>query len=310
MKKIFLLTISSILLSNYCLEAQDIQVVGVGSKEYSGAQFASKDIISPVGGSKPSDYKIIDEPAYECIFDYIISLNDKNDQPIKENYTTILQIGKNAGRFLDYSNYRTDSLVFAKNTNEELWAKSAMDARSSEYKFTGDILLNYPEGELTYTDVVIPVYEEYTESFPAMEWQIEEEQDTICGYICTRATGSYGGRDWEVWFAEEIPSDLGPWKFSGLPGLIMAAKDSEGIHEFKAISFREGSTPIAKPNNPLIQKTGREKFIDKKSMVEKKPYSYINPDALREIRVIGGQVIVDGVEIPKRPNGYTPIELK
>lgn len=289
--------------------SQEISVVGVSSQE-KGSSMGDLSIFSPIGGPKPSDYKIVGEPAYECIYDYVISKTDKTGEPIKENYSTILQLGKNSGRFLDYSVFRADSVAFAGSADEEKWTALALDSKKTEFKFTGDILLNYPEGELTYTDIMVPVYEEYTETFPPMTWQIEEEKDTICGYICTRANGSYGGRDWEVWFAEEIPSELGPWKFSGLPGLIMAAKDSEGIHEFRAISFREGITPIVKPNNPLIQKTSRNKFIDKKSRVESNPYAYINPETIHGIHVIKGRIIIDGVEVPKRPNGYTPIELE
>ena len=289
--------------------AQDIEVVGFGSQP-ALERNEKLHIDSPVGGSKPSDYKVIDEPAYECIYNYTISKFDKTGEPVKENYATILLLGKNAGRFTDYSTYRTDSIVFAANSDEEKWQTMALDAKKTEFKFTGDILLNYPPGELTYTDVVLPGYEEYTETFPPIQWQLEEAQDTVCGYLCTKATGSYGGRDWEVWFAEEIPSDLGPWKFSGLPGLVMAAKDSEGIHEFKAISFREGTTPIAKPNNPLIQKTNRDNFIGKKQLVESDPFKHINPETIQEIYVIKDRVIINGVEKPRRPNGYTPIELK
>ena len=292
---------------SFPLHSQEIQVVGVGTGQSASGNEINNYI--QIGGSKPTDYKKIDDPAYECIYEYIISKNDKNGEPIKENYTTILMMGNNAGRFVDYTVYKTDSLAFVPDS-ERIWEATAIQAKKAEFKFTGDVILNYPEGKLTYTDLVTPIYQEYSESFPPMEWQIEEDQDTICGYLCTKAIGSYGGRDWEVWYAEEIPSYFGPWKFSGLPGLIMAAKDSEGVNEFRAISFREGKTPIAKPNNPLIQKTTREKFIGAKAKFETDPLSSINPESIHEIHVMKNRLIINGVEIPRRPNGYTPIELK
>ncbi|MCH5320033.1 MAG: GLPGLI family protein [Paramuribaculum sp.] len=310
MKRLTTFCFLSSIIMTFTLQAQ-ITVVGVGSVSTSIAPPEHEKYIT-IGGSSPSDYKKIGEGLYECIYNYTVSTQDKAGEPVKENYTTILQIGDNAGRFTDYPVYRRDSVTFSNNPDKELWTDLDMQNKKTKYRFTGDILLDYPSGQLTYTDIVTPFYQEYTESYPSIEWNIGEERDTVCGYLCTRATGSYGGREWEVWFAEEIPSQMGPWKFSGLPGLIMKARDTEGIHDFQAISFREGKTPIAKPNNPLIQKTTRDKFIDTKNRFEKNPFSVISSESIKEITVKKDEayLIINKVEIPRRPNGYTPIELQ
>ena len=36
----------------------------------------------------------------------------------------------------------------------------------------------------------------------------------------------FSGREWNVWFTEEIPVSLGPWKLNGLPGIILQAECS------------------------------------------------------------------------------------
>ena len=303
---LFLLTIS------VCEANAQVEVVGVSSSHSNSPSYGGEkpDMYVTIGGPSTSDYYKIDDAGYECIYRYLVVSQDKDGNPVKEDYSTILQLGKNAGRFTDYAVYRRDSVAFSERPDKSLWTELDMATKKETYRFYPDILQNYPTGELTYTDIVTPFYQEYTETFPAIEWTIGEEQDTVCGYVCTKATGTYGGRDWEAWFAEEIPSEMGPWKFSGLPGLIMKATDSEGIHEFRAISFREGKTPVAKPNNSLIQKTTREKFIAAKSTFEEKPKASINPAIVKSVAVSDGKMIFNGVEIPKRPNKYIPIEVK
>ena len=60
---------------------------------------------------------------------------------------------------------------------------------------------------------------------PVMAWTVEMDSvKTVAGYECHLATTHFRGRDWRVWFTLDIPLSLGPWKLSGLPGLILAAE--------------------------------------------------------------------------------------
>ena len=63
-------------------------------------------------------------------------------------------------------------------------------------------------------------------------WKLEDGDTTIVEYACHKATTHFKGRTWHVWYAPDIPISEGPWKLSGLPGLILAAKDSEGLFSF------------------------------------------------------------------------------
>jgi GLPGLI family protein len=64
-----------------------------------------------------------------------------------------------------------------------------------------------------------------TESIPKIKWQISNEYKTLNSIKCQKAIGYFRGRNYEVWFANEIPVPFGPWKLNGLPGLILEAKD-------------------------------------------------------------------------------------
>ncbi len=51
-----------------------------------------------------------------------------------------------------------------------------------------------------------------------------------------------GGRLWEAWFSPDLPFSEGPYKFSGLPGLIMKVKDARGHYEFTINSLTKDLT--------------------------------------------------------------------
>lgn len=76
-----------------------------------------------------------------------------------------------------------------------------------------------------------------TESYPVQEWQIEDDTKIIGGYTCQKATTTFKGRNYEAWFCVDIPMSYGPWKLHGLPGLILAAKDTKDDVIFEYAGF-------------------------------------------------------------------------
>lgn len=256
------------------------------------------------------DFTPVDNAGYECVFQWDVVATDKDGRKVPEVYACMLQFGQNGARFTDYRTFQADSAVFA--GEDGVGRRALSSARgNAQYKFTGDVIQGYPSGKITYTDIVTPDYLEYTEPLGNIEWQLEEATDTVCGYLCGTATADYGGRRWTAWYAEEIPSAYGPWKFNGLPGLILKVCDSEGVHTMQAISIKRGEVPIVKPHNKMIVTTDRKNFVDSKNRFEKKPFDYISPESITSMDVhSGGQVFINGVPVPKRPNGYTPVELK
>lgn len=65
------------------------------------------------------------------------------------------------------------------------------------------------------------------------KWNITTERQQILKYNCIKATTKFRGRDYEAWFTEDIPIPYGPWKFGGLPGLIIKVNDIENVYTFE-----------------------------------------------------------------------------
>lgn len=58
-------------------------------------------------------------------------------------------------------------------------------------------------------------------------WNITNETKQIQNYTCYKATTSFRGNNFEAWFTPDIPVNAGPWKWFGLPGLIVEASDTD-----------------------------------------------------------------------------------
>lgn len=102
----------------------------------------------------------------------------------------------------------------------------------------------------------------YDEPFSEIDWVVAEDSTkTILDYQCIMATTDYHGRKWTVWFTPEIPVQDGPWKFCGLPGLIMEASEPSGQHRFTVTGIETSSQPIFPVFNTDYQKMDRVEML-------------------------------------------------
>lgn len=69
-------------------------------------------------------------------------------------------------------------------------------------------------------------------------WKILPEIEELYGYKIQKATTEYLGRNWIAWFTNEIQIQDGPYKFSGLPGLILKISDEKNDHVFNFIGSK------------------------------------------------------------------------
>lgn len=70
-------------------------------------------------------------------------------------------------------------------------------------------------------------------------WDIHEDVEKIGNYNARKATAKVNGRDWEVFYTDEIPLSFGPYVLGQLPGLILSAKDSTNSYVFKLIGLEQ-----------------------------------------------------------------------
>lgn len=90
---------------------------------------------------------------------------------------------------------------------------------------------DFEKKQLIYRKVPTKFIEAFavTDVWLPIDWKILNDRKKIGKFNCRKAKGTFRGRDYTVWFTEEIPVSAGPWKLFGLPGLILEAVDSEGM---------------------------------------------------------------------------------
>lgn len=71
-----------------------------------------------------------------------------------------------------------------------------------------------------------------------IKWSLSNETKMISGYTVHKASCNFKGRNYLAWYTLEIPISDGPYKFSGLPGLIVEISDEENIFNFKLNTFK------------------------------------------------------------------------
>jgi GLPGLI family protein len=71
----------------------------------------------------------------------------------------------------------------------------------------------------------------------AIKWTIENETRIIGNMTVQKAFGDFRGRRYIAWFNPNIPIPDGPWKLSGLPGLIIEAYDEKKHIRFEFIAL-------------------------------------------------------------------------
>lgn len=81
-----------------------------------------------------------------------------------------------------------------------------------------------------------------TERMDALDWQILPDTATIAGYPCQKAEVSFGNRIWYAWFTQRVPISDGPYKFCGLPGLIVNMNDATNTWFFTLVSLKQEKT--------------------------------------------------------------------
>ncbi|RKS53409.1 GLPGLI family protein [Gillisia mitskevichiae] len=77
----------------------------------------------------------------------------------------------------------------------------------------------------------------YTEELKQLDWRILPETKVVAGYKVQKAKTYFAGRNYIAWFTEELPISEGPYKFSGLPGLIIQIQDAQNHYNYQLIKW-------------------------------------------------------------------------
>lgn len=161
---------------------------------------------------------------YVCLYQLNYEQNDKKKS--NEQFILLINNVNKKSFFLSTTIYVSDSLQRANPENFMNY--------SSEFPELVVTSINTID---VFEDIIDYKYR-YTET-EKLKWEILKEKKKIAGYNSQLARCNAYGRVWYGWFSKEIPLNFGPYKFNGLPGLIVSAYDSEKKLVFTLEKFKK-----------------------------------------------------------------------
>ncbi len=219
-------------------------------------------------------------------FFYELTFRPKKEKPETEKVMTSLDITKDKSIYQDFTVPAQDSIIKMEiEAMEKSGTWKDMSKSIKMPKFSFKIYKTYPDMTVSYMDRISTKLFKYDDPV-TFNWKILPDKEKIGAYNTQKATTEFGGRKWTAWFSTELPFQDGPYKFHGLPGLIVKVEDdgknyswtlqgNKNVENWEEFSFAEKANTKYGMSNTAVATT-KEKFT--------KSYENFKADPLAEAR--------------------------
>lgn len=123
-----------------------------------------------------------------------------------------------------------------KNEYKQLNGNEVINANEDVVPF---LYKNFSTKKIIYNQPIVNKILFINEDIPLQTWKLENETKEIKSLNCKKATSTFRGRKYIAWYTEDINILGGPWKFDGLPGLILAITSEDGVLNIDAIKIEK-----------------------------------------------------------------------
>ena len=175
----------------------------------------------------------------KCVYEHIAIDPNLDKEQRTERTMEVLLLNDTCSLSRSYGWYQIDSVVNQKDRNRVKYAEAFQLSATYKPGKTGGILK--VRNIVKEFGSMFGTHYYYTEQEPEFNWQLHDICKTVRGYKCQKASTNYRGRYWEAWYATDLPFNNGPYKFYGLPGLILELYSLDGEHRYEA-QFLESSS--------------------------------------------------------------------
>lgn len=193
-------------------------------------------------------YQKMDKQIISVLYKTFLAFADNTSEGIEDEM--LLQVGKKYSKYYSPLLHAADSALHT--GGEQLAFRDRLFSKANPIFINDCYYTDLNSGKVNFVCRFATEDFEYTDNIPLIKWKTTEGSMTICGYVCKKAIGTLRGRDYEVWYTEDIPIAVGPWKLRGLPGAILKASDTEGLCNFEAKAVFRQTGIIEKPQYPYV----------------------------------------------------------
>jgi len=129
---------------------------------------------------------------------------------------------------------------------------------------------NYKKDTLIFNEIILNKKVIVGENINLFNWDVQSKSDTlILNQKCFKAVTNFRGRTYEAFFTTELSQRGGPWKFDGLPGVILYVRslDNYFIIKPEKIIINNKKSEIKNPYiGEKIISWGKFKILFKKKL--------------------------------------------
>jgi GLPGLI family protein len=174
----------------------------------------------------------------------------------------------------NFSYYRT---VFDNTTALNEIDNNTIVVPALEDEYFSEILIKRNQDSLIenlFERRAMDKYFSVSEIMPKMNWKLVSGTKKIGELVCKKAELNFRGRFYTAFYTEEIPISLGPWKFHGLPGLIVQVEDEKGVFKWN----------LASVSYPLEQNINLEPVFDRVKNFENITYKKFDSKLIESLK--------------------------
>ena len=181
-------------------------------------------------------------------YDYKYISDSTNKADVKSDIM-LLDIDKNGSKYYSREKFVSDSTMKADIAKQMKGGFGSINIKRSSKPgvIYTSVTKTYPDYKVSLSEKIgnNTTYKIAEDLKP--EWKILPDKQKIGEYNTQKATTTFGGREWIAWFSTDIPFQDGPYKFYGLPGLIVKLEDKTGSHIMTLIGNKK--TEISSEEN-------------------------------------------------------------
>ena len=223
------------------------------------------------------------------IYEYQLIPDSTNTADVKKEMM-YLDTSKDGSKYYSYTVFNSDSIM-----------KADLER---QLKATGSINITAPQKVPVVRYSVTKTYPDYKvnlhrrlgmDSYNISEnrkinWKISSEKEKIGEWNAQKAEADFAGRHWIAWFSTEIPIQDGPYKFYGLPGLIVKIEDKTGSHKMELRGIRNISTDL-----DINVFDAKEVAVNQKQFQKVlKEYENDPTKGIRQVQMGGATIVMTG----------------
>ncbi len=173
-------------------------------------------------------------------YDYEFIPDSANRNDIKSEIV-ILNILKDRSEYYSAGRFASDSAQAAD-------AKKGIFSMPSRDVLVNEWVTKYPNSNQVIHTTFMVSDKYKTKQDVNLNWKLTNEFSKILNYNVQKATTDFGGRQWSAWFTKDIPIQDGPYKFKGLPGLILKIEDATKSHSWELKGIRNSPGEFVYPD--------------------------------------------------------------